>query len=797
MGKFKMMVVKLPFKEKPHDYQIGQIKNAFNSEDSIIETTPEELFNFLGKGYTISPYVAKNGLKSENFISCQLVVLDIDNNKPGPMIDVDTAISKLKENGFNVLGYHESYSHTKEKPKFHLFLLFNEVITNVNKITFALQTLMSCLIEQVDEQCKDLSRMFFTTNGDEKQVKLVDANATISWEDIIKCTVKNNQFNNTQNNRIPRSKEIRRLEKEFDLLSYMKEKNTTLYGDNNNSNYVMFKNCCICGHEHDLVYFKDSNRFKCFGANGGVDGTIVDYIKLTENMSEKDAINYLKYDLLHLPEKQDNIASLVNLEEIKEKHKKEIEDNLKKLGISVKVSDELEWINYSYNKNGLYLKVSSRKLADYICKEVHYFFIETTTDKNVLKYIYKNGVYKLISDNKFKGIIQSFIPYDAPDEPKCYEDAFKYLCTNVNSYVSPKELNSDRYLINFQNGLYHVDTKEFTEHTPKYKSTIQLACDYIKDAKSSEKHYFDNFINTFSNNCDENKKFLLQYLAVTISNIPGDLFKSALIIIGNGDVGKSKYISLPILLLGEENCAAIDISDLEKPFHSIKLLGKRLGYHADISGVPTKSISKFKMITGGDEITDSYKGRDLIDFKFNGNLIYGGNVMPKWGIDKGAHVYRRMIFYEPKNVIPIEQRDKDLLEHLKTELSYIVSVLLKSLDEVITNDFSYDIPTSCLELRKQVMVENDSILTFIDECIETVTREPAITDLTTGELFKMYVKWCNFNNNGYHESNNTFYRTMLDYINEVKPKKTHNGRTYYQGIAPNEESLHMYWEGIN
>ena len=64
------------------------------------------------------------------------------------------------------------------------------------------------------------------------------------------------------------------------------------------------------------------------------------------------------------------------------------------------------------------------------------------------------------------------------------------------------------------------------------------------------------------------------------------------------------------------------------------------------------SLEKFKQITGGDYITDSYKNEGLIDFRYNGVIWMLGNRMPVFGGDKGDHVYDRMVIIECDNVIP-------------------------------------------------------------------------------------------------------------------------------------------------
>lgn len=792
---FKLMVVKEEYKKKPQGLEIGKIKNSFKDPTTIVEVTPKELFEFIGKGYTISPCVAKNGLKKENFISSQLIILDIDNSNSNIIITPEEVLDELKHNNFQPLGYHESFNSTDEKPKFHVLLLMEEPIYEPNKMEFILKTLQSC-IKQSDIACKDVSRMYFTTNGEEKKIVLWDQDAIVKWEDILNYAHKNN-IDFLPNNSSIRNKQIQKLEEDFDLYGFMKERNKPVYGENNNSNYVMFDTCCICGHKKDLVYYKDSNRFHCFGANGSIGGSAIDYIKLVENKSEPEAIEFLKnskYYHKKVEEKED-YEDKKDDKSYKDKCIKEVISQLEKYNINI-TPEDIDWIEYIYTKKGLSGKVLCPKLAKAFKKVLNFIFIESSTDNKTIKYIYRDGVYKLISDKKLESFIKAFIPENIL-KSNDYKEVLELLSTDTENYISFDKLNTDENIINFRNGIYHFDTDELTAHTPECMSTIQIPCDYEPNPLVPTTGYFDKFINTISNNNKDEKKLLLQYLGIAISNIYGYRMKSALLLISEGDTGKSQLINLITALLGKENCTTIDLSELDKPFKLIHLNGKRFASFNDLSGIKMKSMSQFKMLTGGDNITDSFKGKDFIDFKFHGVLVFAGNLLPKWGLDRGDHVYRRMIFLEPKNIIPVEKQDKHLLEKLLTETPYIVSQLIKGAKEVISNGYRYDIPNSSLKIRNEFRIENDSVLTFINECMETVIRNPERDDLTTGQVYQLYLNWYKINiGNKNFEGNRNFVNLMKKNGVEISGK-THNGHNYYMHLVPTQDAIDNYWLNNN
>lgn len=789
MRKIKVMVDKTSYKTKPNNYEAGGIQNRLKNSSTIEEIELQTLIEYLKKGYSTRPAILRDGAKKEDFQQQDVIYVDIDNDKDKTHITtLDEALAITKKYNLKPYAYYYTFSHCEKYPRFRLIFILNETIIDINKMEFALKILYK-IFPNADMSCANVAKQFYGSNG---EVHTIDCDAIITFEDIINISedfivedigemrTSTNSYNN----------ELTELINNFNLFEYVSKdnKNYRISGD---KRYI--PHCPICGHKDCFVIYTNTNTFYCFGANGGQGGNIINYLSITKKLSIPQAIDYFKYEILGLPKEKRVIKNFENILRVEQECLNEINENLRDDNINFNSISELKWLDIHSEKKLIRIKVSCSELADYINNNCYYLFMDSLTDNKVIKYKYNKGVYNPISDTKFKSFITKFIP-NRVLKSCLVEETFKLLITKEEHYTQFDELNNNYNLINFKDGLYNVMTDELLPHTPKYKSTIQYDFKYPLNIKKPEYSYFDDFMDCFTNHDKENRKFLLQYGGSTISNYPGHWGKSALFFLSEGNTGKTLYININIALLGEQNCATVDLSDLEKPFHTIKLLGKRLASFNDMSGIKMKNLSRFKMLTGGDNITDSYKGKDLVDFKYNGTLMFAGNLMPNWGGDKGNHVFERMIFIEPKNVIPEEKRDKQLLEKILKEKEYIMSLYIQGLKEYITNGFKYDIPKSSLEIRNQVMVNNDSILTFINECTETVIREPERIDLTTGEFYKLYVRWCKYNNNNYCETNKIFAQTMLKHLGIDKPKKCFNGNTYYPGIVPTEDTLKNYWE---
>ena len=169
-----------------------------------------------------------------------------------------------------------------------------------------------------------------------------------------------------------------------------------------------------------------------------------------------------------------------------------------------------------------------------------------------------------------------------------------------------------------------------------------------------------------------------------------------------------------------------------------------------------------------------------------------GNRMPIFGGDKGDHVYDRMIIVRCDNIIPEEKRDKHLLEHLLKEKEYIILQAIKGLKEVISNGYKYDIPDSCKEVNKKYRVENDSFLSFLEECVVDRPKGEPIKDQCTVKVFyETYKEWCKANNNGYCQTKKEMKQMLID-MDKGEIIHTNGGYDYFKDVTISDKARIEY-----
>lgn len=444
--------------------------------------------------------------------------------------------------------------------------------------------------------------------------------------------------------------------------------------------------------------------------------------------------------------------------------------------------------------------VSCTKLAAYIRKNERFFFLESHGEKPLL-FLYSGGRYQQISDNKFKSVIKRPVETFSKDlvRTRDIDEVFKLLATDGNTR-KVSELDDNEELINFQNGLLNVRTLELIPHTPDIISTIQIPCNW-NTAAAGKAPVFTRYLNTLTDDKDakdafQSKLLLLEYLGFVISNVKGYRAKKSLFLCGAGDTGKSQFLELAVLLVGEENYFSLEMSELEERFGTSKLWRKRLVGSPDISFTPLTELKIYKKLTGGDRISFEHKGKDAFTDRFNGLLIFCGNTMPRFGGDKGDHVYRRMIVLTCNNVIPEEQQDGMIVEKMYAEREAIVYDAVCAFRKIAESGTpKLTIPQKCTNCLERFKVENNNVLMFLEECTQPITESKFTKEfkqaVTTGAVYRCYTYWAK--NSGEKTVNRQVFRSII--ANYYKLQKSteidrkYNGNWYYRFFTLTQNAM--------
>ena len=472
------------------------------------------------------------------------------------------------------------------------------------------------------------------------------------------------------------------------------------------------------------------------------------------------------------------------------------------------MQDELSDSNLPYwiMKSNKKLKVIPELLAEYIAETENYIFVQLKDQEEQRCFWYQNGVYSRISAKHLKSKIRDIIASYSLLLAKInvIENTYTHITyPKAKHFVSDEALlDADENIINFQNGILHLDTMQLTPHSPEYLCTIQIPCNWNPQSANNN-NVFHNYIMHLANDDWSSAETLIQAIGFAVSNVKIERFKKSLILCGAGNSGKSIFLKFMSALIGRENFTALPFEKLDKRFSTSMLYRKRLAGDDDCNYGNYSSISVFKSVTGGGELMCEEKGKQSFPFVFNGLYVICANDLPLFSGDKGSHVYERIIPIKCGATVPEEKRDKKLLEKLYGEREAIVYLAVLELKKAIEQNYRFSISAESKKLLHCYEIENDIVLQFMNECCEPRKKYDAITVTAMYEAFK---RWCIDGGEKYIPKKKDFRKSICkfygaDTTNEGHKKivKKVKGTYYYMHTLTNEakQELRMYDSILN
>ena len=746
------------------------------------------------KGQSFTPAVLVGGAKAENWKSQQLFCLDIDNEdktvtgkhdkqRSSEPLTVEAVLARCASWGFAPALIYETFSSSPDWQKFRIVFISETVISD-RQTAEKIQLGIMELFPECDKACKNADRLFF--GG--KNVLHIDETAKLNEQNISELKSLGAACIAPAPVTAPeRDKQLSELKSSFDFLGLIRSGGSS---ERRAGRLIQFNPCPICGHKDDFYYYPDTQTFMCFGSSGNCGGSVIDFIMHKEHLDRKAAIRHFKYDICGISEAEDK-ANFQKQKAI-ERHNiiAPMSEQTNELPpyFFEKVNERTGEITYT---------VTCPALAEHFRKNQRYFWLNAQGSGKPLRYLYNNGVYSAVSDEEIKGIIKHYITDYLPLSLKMkdVDEVFKDLCCD-KAFHKAEELNADENIINFENGLLHLDTMELQPHTPSVLSTIQIPCNWNPAATAAP--VFESFLNTLACGDKEVQSFLMQFIGAVISNTYGYRMKSALFMVGPGNTGKSQLKTLVEKLIGKQNCSPCNLKDLEERFGTSAIYGKRLVGSSDMSFMTVKELKTFKSITGGDSVTVEFKGRDSFQYVYKGLVWFCTNQLPKFGGDRGDHVYARIICVRCNNVIPTEQQDKHLLEKMYAEREAIIYSAVMALRSVIENGGRFSVPQACLNEKEAYRIQNSPVLSFYKECC--CERKTATDNCTCARMYEVFKAWCKDNSN-YTPKKSEFRQELADtlsYGDISKLIKAVKGTRYFTFTLTTEtKSTYAYAYGYD
>lgn len=284
-----------------------------------------------------------------------------------------------------------------------------------------------------------------------------------------------------------------------------------------------------------------------------------------------------------------------------------------------------------YNAKGQPSGVNGRAIVDYFVNRGDIFVLGGEC------YQYCNGVY-VESSSHVRNTIKDMIMYDQFITQNRIMDIYRLITDDIRIQKSADDLNPNKDLINFKNGVWDINTKKLLPHDSKYLQTIQIPHEvgvYVPFEKTRLYKFFEK-----TELSESDIDMIMQYMAYCMTLHYG--LKTFMILCGKSNTGKSVLLRFFETLIGAQNVSSLSMHQLSARFYPAQLHGRLLNSCGDNDSMPLSSIANLKKITGGDRIMHEKKGKEPFFFTPFCKLIFSFNQLPLQLEEKSDAFYKRM-----------------------------------------------------------------------------------------------------------------------------------------------------------
>ncbi|WP_228006355.1 DNA primase family protein [Morganella morganii] len=287
-------------------------------------------------------------------------------------------------------------------------------------------------------------------------------------------------------------------------------------------------------------------------------------------------------------------------------------------------------------------------------------------------YLYHSGVWEKITSLELSREMVAIYNEHQTNFKKCY-------ITNVIDtlkIVIPVMGEPRRSLIPFANGVYDMETGEFTEHRPDNWLTNHNGVEYTPAVPGENLHdHAPNFHKWLSHTA-ENDALKMQRIAAALFMVLANRYDWQLFleITGEGGSGKSVFTQVATLLAGKHNTASGNMAALDDAGGRAQFAGKSLITLPDQPKY-TGEGTGIKAITGGDamEINPKYEKRYTAVLPA---VVIATNNTPMIFTERAGGVARRRVIFQFNNRVREEDKDPELAEKIFAEIPVIIRRLL-------------------------------------------------------------------------------------------------------------------------
>jgi len=409
-------------------------------------------------------------------------------------------------------------------------------------------------------------------------------------------------------------------------------------------------------------------------------------------------------------------------------------------------------------------------LAKYLTEKYN---IITIGEKEREMYVYQNGIYRRAENEIIYPEVQRVLQELTTRPAK--SDTFSKIA-DMTSKNRDIFMSAEPNFIPLKNGVYDLDTKMLLPHDPKYRFTSQFPVTYDPDATCPKSEVFFQRVLA-----EEDVATLQEWLGYYFYRLY--TFKKAIILVGEGDTGKTTFLETIINMVGTDNITGVSLHKIEKDtFGAAQLYNKHGNIVDELSAKDITDPGAFKMATGGGSISGEYKYGNRFSFINFAKFTFACNKIPDVkDQDDEAYFLRWMVIRFEKR---LDKKIPNFIETLTTEeeRSGLFNYAMIGLERLLKQGkFTYSkTPT---EIKKEMMQSGSSVAVF---CANQIEAEQGY-EMTKAQMYDAYADYCSKEGLA-TETKEHFGRRFSFYVPEVAdaqvpdPEKvTSKGVAYTRG----------------
>lgn len=374
-----------------------------------------------------------------------------------------------------------------------------------------------------------------------------------------------------------------------------------------------------------------------------------------------------------------------------------------------------------YNSKGSPTGINARAICDYFVNRGDLFVLGGEC------FQYRDGVY-VESSSAVRNTIREMIMVDCFITQARIMEVYRLIIDDTRIQKQTSDLNRDKNLINFKNGVWDIEKHELISHDSKYLQTLQIPHEIGRYVPFTETRLYKFFKKTRL--AKEDIKMILSYMAYCLTLDYG--LKTFMILCGQSNTGKSVLLRFIETMVGRENTSALSMHELSQRFYPSQLYSRLLNSCGDNGSLPLSSIENLKKITGGDQIMHEKKGKEPFFFVPFAKLIFSFNQLPLQLEEKSNAFYKRMRILYMNNELLLNNEYVDELcseESVSEVIPYLLSMLpITAIPRTRSSN----------RLVEGLRQDSDSIHAFIKKKCATGPEYTIKKDL----LYEAYVEFC-------------------------------------------------------